>query len=90
MCRQAIHGLVLGLLLAGCSNGNSTGQQDSAPQPRPDTAPSQTQGADAGCDEDAKGPNACIINPGIMVNGIPLGGGSKVMRQPVNPQLCRQ
>ena len=91
MYRQSIRGLAIGLLLVGCSSTGGNSPDAYAPQSRPDAAVMQPATIDGGCDEDMKGTSYCIVNPGLSVNGVPVGGGTRVQRQqPMDPQLCRQ
>jgi len=93
MHRRLIGGLLGGLLLSACGQGDPGGKTDVYVGNRPDTVPSVPVDAaagdddapaapNAGCDEDAMTVNGCIINP----PGPAQGGGTPVARQ--NPKTC--
>lgn len=78
MRRGFISSSLVCVLLAGCGSSNpNPGSRPDALPPPPDAAPMGTQDTpDAGCDEDAMGANLYIINC------LPGGGGTHVMRLP--------
>ncbi len=89
MLKHGLRGLLVALMLAGCSSGGDGGGKDAAAQVRPDTLPPPASdtaapaAVDGGCDEDVLGEHYCIINS-------PGGNGSTVSRQlPVDYRTCK-
>jgi hypothetical protein len=102
MRRHAFLALILALFEEACGSGGNGAKPEAgrawAPEasswpdspgvPEADGGPVGLDGAVSGpgCDEAVMGVDHCIKNPGILVNGVPIGGGTRVLRQ--DPVPC--